>query len=43
VTINNATRIEDMEKYLMLLRENELIRRIKADKRKDRIKRKDKN
>jgi hypothetical protein len=43
VTINNPTRIEDMKKYLMLLRENELIRRIKADKRKDRIKRKDKN
>jgi hypothetical protein len=35
VTTTNPIKIEDMKKYLMLLKENELITKIRADKVKE--------
>jgi hypothetical protein len=35
VTITNPLKIEDMKKYLMLVKENELITKVRADKIKE--------
>jgi hypothetical protein len=35
VTITNPIKIEDMKKYLMLVKENELITKVRADKIKE--------
>jgi hypothetical protein len=35
VTITNPIKIEDMKKYLMFVKENELITKVRADKIKE--------
>ena len=35
MTITNPIKIEDMKKYLMLVKENELITKVRADKIKE--------